>query len=26
MGQPASTSVAATQYGRPRLTINLQNM
>jgi len=26
MGQPASTSIAATQYGRPRLTINLQNM
>lgn len=26
MGQPASTSVATTQYGRPRLTINLQIM
>ena len=26
MGQPASTSVATAQYGRPRLTINLQIM
>lgn len=26
MGPPASTSLATAQYGRPRLTINLQNM